>query len=65
MELYERVKSSFSLSDAKERALNLIHEHAQKTGMPWDVEAEIIEETSFNMVRGFTAQARISGLRPR
>ena len=65
LELYERVKSSFSLSDAKERALNLIHEHAQKTGMPWDVEAEIIEETSFNMVRGFTAQARISGLRPR
>ncbi|MFY9213700.1 MAG: hydantoinase/oxoprolinase family protein [Tissierellaceae bacterium] len=58
LELYERVKSSFSLSDAKERALNLIHEHAQKTGMPWDVEAEIIEETSFNMVRGFYSSGK-------
>ena len=52
--LYERVNSSFNLTKAKDKALELIRDRARDLGyLSKDIEAEITEESSFNMVRGF------------
>lgn len=52
--LYEKIDKSFSLERAKQKALELLKERAFVLGQTegaWD--AEITEESSFNMVRGF------------
>lgn len=52
--LYEKTRSNFSLNRAKEKALELAKESAKAIGISEDeLEAEITEESSFNMVRGF------------
>lgn len=54
LELYEKVSSKFTLDMAKEKALDLIKENAKSIGGSSDnIDAEITEESSFNMVRGF------------
>ena len=52
--LYEKVSHSFNLKNARERALELVRKSALNMGAEErEIEAEIIEESSFNMVRGF------------
>ena len=52
--LYERVDKNYTLDDAKKRALSLLEKEALNIGSDKDiVETEIVEESSFNMVRGF------------
>lgn len=54
LEIYEKVDRNYSLNFTKERALRLIKESAISIGATKDeIDAEIIEENSFNMVRGF------------
>lgn len=54
LELYEKVSHGFNLKNAKERALELVRKSALNMGATEEeIEAEIIEESSFNMVRGF------------
>lgn len=54
LELYERVSSRYNLDMAKKRALDLVIGNAKSIGVDFDnVDAEITEESSFNMVRGF------------
>jgi len=52
--IYESVSPKYTLEMAKERAKSIIIEKAKDMGIEYeDVEAEITEESSFNMVRGF------------
>lgn len=52
--LYEKVGKDYNLEMAKKKAVDLLNEHARKLGATEkDIEPEIIEESSFNMVRGF------------
>lgn len=54
MRTYEKISSRYTLDSAKERALELIRESAKTMGYTDDnIDAEITEESSFNMVRGF------------
>ena len=54
LELYEKVGRNYSLEKAKEKALELVEELALSMGAKkGEIESEIIEESSFNMVRGF------------
>jgi N-methylhydantoinase A/oxoprolinase/acetone carboxylase beta subunit len=54
MGLYEKVSQRYSLEEAKIRALDLIKRQSMLLGAKEDeICAEIIEENSFNMVRGF------------
>lgn len=54
LELYEKVSSNFSLSKAREKALELVKKNAKAMGATEnELDAEIVEESSFNMVRGF------------
>lgn len=54
LDLYEGVSSRYNLAMAKERALDLVKENAKTIGIGSDnIDAEITEESSFNMVRGF------------
>lgn len=57
LDLYEKVSSRFNLDMAKEKALNLITEYADFEDIG-DIDAEITEESSFNMVRGFLTTGR-------
>ncbi|HZK00649.1 MAG TPA: hydantoinase/oxoprolinase family protein [Tissierellaceae bacterium] len=54
LELYEKVSPRFSLDMTKKRAIDLVRENVRSIGTsPDDIDAEITEESSFNMVRGF------------
>jgi len=54
MGLYEKISSAYSLEESKMRALDLIKQQSRLLGAKDDeIEAEILEESSFNMVRGF------------
>lgn len=54
LELYENIPNNFDLGDAKKRALELIRLKAREMGSNEDeIEGEIVEESSFNMVRGY------------
>jgi N-methylhydantoinase A/oxoprolinase/acetone carboxylase beta subunit len=54
MGLYEKIDKNFTISEAKQRALQLLKEKASAIGtIDKEFEAEITEESSFNMVRGF------------
>ncbi len=53
--IYERIGRKYTLADAKARALELLEEAALAMGADQaSLETEIIEESSFNMVDGFT-----------
>ncbi|TYP56696.1 hydantoinase/oxoprolinase family protein [Thermosediminibacter litoriperuensis] len=50
----QKIDGSFTLKRARSMALKLVEERAAILGAsPEDIEAEIIEESCFNMVRGF------------
>lgn len=54
LELYERTSSNYTLEIAKEKALELVKESAKSMGATEnELDAEITEESNFNMVRGF------------
>lgn len=52
--VYEKVNKSFTLEMARRRAMTLLKKNAEKLGATKEeIEPEITEESSFNMVRGF------------
>lgn len=52
--IYENISRNFDLKSAKTRAIELLRESAVSLGAAEDdIQPEIIEESSFNMVRGF------------
>lgn len=53
MDIYENIPGNYNLEEAKKRAKLLIKEAAVNMGSKEDVEAEIVEESSFNMIRGY------------
>lgn len=53
------ISSNFSLADARDLAGELLREKAIKRGAnPQDLETEILEESQFNMIRGFQTIGR-------
>jgi N-methylhydantoinase A/oxoprolinase/acetone carboxylase beta subunit len=68
--VYEDIDQDYSLEMAKERVTSLLRNSAIKMGADVkDIECEIIEESSFNIVRGFSTKGkhiRVKGqIRPR
>jgi len=64
MGIYERVGPLYSLEESKKRALDLIKEQSRLLGAKDDeIEAEIVEESSFNMVRGFYTSGKTMRVR--
>lgn len=54
MEIYEKVGRNYSIDKAKNRALELVKRHALAMGArEKELKAEITEESTFNMVKGF------------
>lgn len=54
LNIYEKINKNYTLEDAKKRALELVKKSAINLGATEEeIEAEITEESSFNMVRGF------------
>lgn len=54
MGIYENVNRSFTLDMARDKAIKLLEQNAQKLGATeGEIEPDITEESSFNMVRGF------------
>lgn len=54
LELYEKIGRNYTIDKARKRAIELIKKSALSLGANKDeIEAEIVEESSFNMVRGF------------
>ena len=54
LEIYKSINKNYTLDKARNRALALVKESALSLGANEDeIEAEIVEESSFNMVRGF------------
>lgn len=54
LDIYEKISSRFNLEKAKEMSLGLVKEKAESMGSsPDNIDAEITEESSFNMVRGY------------
>lgn len=52
--LYEKISGNYTLDKAKEKALELVKKSVLSLGASIEeIEAEIVEESSFNMVRGF------------
>lgn len=57
--VYEKIPSSYTLDQAKERAIELLRSVAISMGMEADtIESEIIEASSFNMIDGFDTKGR-------
>lgn len=52
--VYEKVSKNYTLEMARQRAMDLLRKNAEKLGATEEeIEPEITEESSFNMVRGF------------
>lgn len=59
VEIYETIERNYSLATAQNRALEIVTTAARKLGAPKDnIEAEIVESNSFNMVRGFAKASK-------
>lgn len=57
--VYEKIPKTYSLDGAKRRALSLLEEAALSMGVKKeDIESEISEESSFNMVEGFFTKGK-------
>lgn len=55
LDIYEKISRNFSLADARERTLTSLKELAVQLGATEsEIQAEITEESSFPMVRGFS-----------
>lgn len=54
LEVYEKIGRGYNLDQARDRALELVKKSARNLGArDQEIEAEIVEESSFNIVRGF------------
>ena len=54
LELYEKIGRNYTVDKARKRAIELVKESVLSLGATRDeIEAEIVEESSFNMVKGF------------
>ena len=54
LKIYEKVSKNYTLDQARNKALVLVKDSALSLGArEEEIEAEIVEESSFNMVRGF------------
>lgn len=54
LDIYEKISPRFNLNMARKKALELVKENGKNIGATEDeLEAEIVEESCFNMVRGF------------
>ncbi len=52
--VYEKISENYTLGNARQRAVELLKESALSLGAEENtIETEIVEESSFNMVRGF------------
>ena len=52
--IYEKISGNYTLDNARKRAIELLKKSAISLGAEEDtIETEIVEENSFNMVRGF------------
>ena len=52
--VHEKISKGFTLESARERAISLLRERAIQYGAePGDIETEIVEESCFNVVKGF------------
>ena len=59
LDIYQTIDKSFNLAQAEEIALKAVTRAGLAMGLPPDqIEAEIIESSSFNMVRGFMGRER-------
>lgn len=59
MGLYEKVSKGYSLKEAELRALDLLKRQSTLLGAEkGEIQAEIIEKNSYNMVRGFTTSGK-------
>lgn len=57
--IYKKINKDYTLDMAREEALDLLVKHGRKLGATEEnIETEIIEESSFNMVRGFSTDGR-------
>ncbi len=57
--VYEKIGRNFSVEDARKRIIGLVKENAVSMGADEnEIEAEITEESVFNMVRGFYTSGR-------
>ena len=57
--IYEKISKSYTLSEAKDRAMELLKTSAISMGVREDtIESEITEESSFNMVDGFYTKGK-------
>ncbi|NMD44661.1 MAG: hydantoinase/oxoprolinase family protein, partial [Clostridiales bacterium] len=58
--VYERINKYYDLEKAKERALDEVRLAGEAMGLSSDIsEAEIVEASSFNMVKGYRADKNI------
>jgi hypothetical protein len=59
VDIYEAIDQSYDLSMAEKRALDIVKEStASLGGTPDSIEAEIIESSSFNMIKGFMSTSK-------
>ena len=59
VEIYENINTNYNLSMAEERALDIVIESAIKLGASVnEIEAEIVESSSFNMVKGYMGRSK-------
>ena len=59
LDIYETIDKSFNLAEAEKIALKAVARAGAKMGLPADqIETEITESNSFNMVRGFMGRER-------
>lgn len=62
--IQQKISEHFTLEMAKERAIELLIDHAQQLGANREaIETEFIEEQSFNVVRGFFTSGKIIRLK--
>ena len=59
LDIYQKIDDSFDLAQAEELALSHVEKSASQMGLPTDqIESEIVESSSFNMVRGYLGRAK-------
>lgn len=57
--IYEKINKNYNLEMAENRALKIVKDSAIKIGAAADsIEAEIVESSSFNMIKGFSSASR-------
>ncbi|MGO1372161.1 MAG: hydantoinase/oxoprolinase family protein [Senegalia sp. (in: firmicutes)] len=60
LNIYEDISGDYTLNEAKNYALELLAKEGLEMGLnERDIESEIIEESSFNMVEGFFTKGKI------